>query len=483
MSLTSALGIAQNALLTTARRTSVVSQNITNASNPDYSRRTALLSSEAPGVRVAEIRRATSEALFRQNLDALSSWEGQKQLLAGLDTIALAVNGADNASSAATALGKLQEALQLYASSPSSATLAEGALDAARQVVNSLNNGSRQIQTFRANMDVEVGLAVDDLNRLLADFDVANKSVIAARATGRDASDALDQREAILKQISQYIPVSTFNRSNDDMVITTAGGATLYETKPRMVSFEATSGYAPGTVGNAVYIDGVPYSPGSKDAVSGRLAGFLSLRDDVAGKLQSQLDEVARGVMTAFSETDRTGGGGPALAGLFTWPGGPGLPPAGTVSTGLAFSIRVNPAFDSDAGGNPTLIRDGGANGAAYVANPGGASYAGLLIEYGDRLGGTMAFDPSAGLPDGTSVLDFSSGSIGWLEAQRQGASNAELSRNALVVRTGEALSNETGVNIDVEMSLLLDLEHAYEASARIIRTVDQMMATLLDAV
>ncbi|MEP4751127.1 MAG: flagellar basal body rod C-terminal domain-containing protein, partial [Nitratireductor sp.] len=40
-----------------------------------------------------------------------------------------------------------------------------------------------------------------------------------------------------------------------------------------------------------------------------------------------------------------------------------------------------------------------------------------------------------------------------------------------------------TGVNIDVEMSLLLDLEHAYEASARLIRTVDQMMATLLETV
>ena len=53
MSLTTALGIAQNALLTTARRTSIVSQNVTNASNPDYSRRSAVLSSDAPGVRVA----------------------------------------------------------------------------------------------------------------------------------------------------------------------------------------------------------------------------------------------------------------------------------------------------------------------------------------------------------------------------------------------------------------------------------------------
>ncbi|MEQ8448949.1 MAG: flagellar hook-associated protein FlgK [Nitratireductor sp.] len=483
MSLTTALGIAQNALLTTARRTSIVSQNVTNASNPDYSRRSAVLSSDAPGVRVAEIRRAAAEGLFWQNLNASSSWEAQKQLLAGLDTLAISVNGADNAASPATALGRLQEALQLYATTPSSATVAEGALDAGRQFVRSLNNGSAQIQTFRTNMDVEIGIAVNDLNRLLADFEVANKSVIAARASGRDASDALDQREAILKQISDQIPVSTFSRANDDMVITTADGSTLFETRPRAVSFESTAAYAPGIAGKSVYIDGIPLSPGKNGAVSGRLASFVALRDEVATTLQTQLDEIARGAITAFAETDRTGGGAPPLAGLFTWAGGPALPPAATTSTGLASSISINPAFDSDAGGNPALLRDGGANGAAYVANPGGASYADLLIDYGDRLTAPIAFDPAARLATNISVTEFSSASIGWIEASRQTAFNAELTTSALKIRTAEALSNETGVNIDVEMSLLLDLEHAYEASARLIRTVDQMMATLLETV
>ncbi|TIW84821.1 MAG: hypothetical protein E5V59_30850, partial [Mesorhizobium sp.] len=45
------------------------------------------------------------------------------------------------------------------------------------------------------------------------------------------------------------------------------------------------------------------------------------------------------------------------------------------------------------------------------------------------------------------------------------------------------ALSNATGVNVDQEMSLLLDLEHTYQASARMMKTVDDMMAALLNAV
>ncbi|TIU22715.1 MAG: flagellar hook-associated protein FlgK, partial [Mesorhizobium sp.] len=55
--------------------------------------------------------------------------------------------------------------------------------------------------------------------------------------------------------------------------------------------------------------------------------------------------------------------------------------------------------------------------------------------------------------------------------------------KEALATRTAEALSNETGVNVDQEMSLLLDLEHTYQASARMMKTVDDMLNALLSAV
>ena len=55
--------------------------------------------------------------------------------------------------------------------------------------------------------------------------------------------------------------------------------------------------------------------------------------------------------------------------------------------------------------------------------------------------------------------------------------------KEALATRTAEALSNATGVNVDMEMSLLLDLEHTYEASARLIKAVDDMLSSLLVAV
>ncbi|MBN9269146.1 MAG: flagellar hook-associated protein FlgK, partial [Mesorhizobium sp.] len=351
--------------------------------------------------------------LFRQNLVALSAWSGQSTVSGGMDRLGLAVNGVDNASSPSTAIGNLQQALQLFATSPSNQNLASNVIDAARQVAASLNDGTKAIQDFRTQTDGEIATAVDDLNNLLAQFQEANKAVISGTRSGTDVSDALDQRDALLKKIAEYVPVSTFTRGDNDMVITTGDGTTLFETIPRTVSFTPSSGYTAGAAGSRIYIDNVPLASGAANSsADGKLAGMLQLRDGVAGTMQSQLDEIARGLITAFAETAPSL---PAATGLFTWSGAPAVPATGTLVNGLAGSISVNAAMDPAAGGNPTLLRDGGANGAAYVANTsGGSSYSSLLIAYGDKLDQPMSFDAAAGISASSSVTAYSANAIGW---------------------------------------------------------------------
>lgn len=482
MSLSSALNIAQSALQSTSRQTTVVSRNVADASNPDYSRRTATVISTAPGSRAVDIQRSTNELLFRQNLAALSAWSGQAALYNGMDRLSLSVNGVDNASSASTSIAKLQKALQLYSTSPSNQNLGANVIDAAKEVVRSLNDGTSAIQSFRTQTDGEIATAVGDLNSLLAQFQDANAAVVSGTRSGTDVSDALDQRDALLKKIAEYVPVSSYTRGANDMVLTTTDGTTLFETIPRSVSFSPSPGYAAGVVGSAIYVDNVRVAGGTggnTDAL-GKLAGLVQLRDGVAATMQSQLDEVARGVITAFAETST---GNPTLAGLFTWSGGPAVPAAGTLVNGLAGSIKVNAAMDPAAGGNPSRLRDGGANGAAYVVNTSGAAYSDLLIAYGDRLDQPMLFSPAAGITVDSSVSAYSANAIGWFQGIRQQASAAAEAKEALATRSAEALSNETGVNVDNEMSLLLDLEHTYQASARILSTVNQMLDALLQAV
>ena len=78
---------------------------------------------------------------------------------------------ATTSASPATAMGQFQEALQLYSAAPSNQNLGVAAIDAARQVVRTLNDGSDTIQRYRAEIDLEISTAVEELNELLADFD------------------------------------------------------------------------------------------------------------------------------------------------------------------------------------------------------------------------------------------------------------------------------------------------------------------------
>jgi flagellar hook-associated protein 1 FlgK len=485
MSLTSALSTAQSALFSTSRQTGVVSRNIAEANNPDYSRRSAVHYGTAPGVQANVVQRATNEALFRHNLAATASWQGQSTLLAGMERLGLLVNGIDNAASPAIAIGKLQDTLQLYAAAPSNMSLASKTIDQARHLARTLNDATLSLQQFRSETDTEIATAVGELNTLLSEFHRNNTEIVKGTNAGRDISDALDRRDSLLKQISGFVAISTYTRGANDMVITTADGSTLFETMPRTVSFQPTLAYVAGMSGNPVLVDGVPLKAGvgGDSTANGRLAALLQMRDTVAPTMQNQLDEIARGLVMAFAETD-SAGIQPDAPGLFTWPGAPAMPAAGTLVPGLAGAITIHATMDPAAGGDARLLRDGGANGPAYVANPAGAaSFADLLIAYSERLDQPIAFDPVAKAGDVVSVKTFSTNAISWFEAQRQESFRAEEAKKALVDRSAIALSNATGVNIDEEMSRLLELEQTYEASTRIIRVVDAMLAALMEAV
>ncbi len=471
MSLSSAIAIAQSAFSTTAQQTATVSKNVANSGNADYSRRMAMLGTTPGGAQIVSIYRAQNEALLKQNLIGISQSAAQRSLLSGLEIMKSALGGNDYESSPSTYLSAFRNSLQTFASTPGNATIAATVVSDASDLANSISKTSATVQDLRLDSDKKIAEEVANLNRLLAQFETANNAVRQATAAGTDATAALDDRDKILKQVSELVGISTVTRANNDTVIYTSGGTVLFETLPREVTFAPKSAYDATVTGNGIFIDGVPLAAGSgaDTSAQGKLAGLLQLRDDIAPKFQSQLDEMARGLVTLFKE------GG--LPGLFTWAGGT-VPAAGAVQPGIAASLSVNSA----AKANPFLLRDGGFNGV--VSNPdGNAGFTALLDGFITAMDGDMSFDGATGLDGTSSIMEFAASSVGWFEQIRSGASAADDNKAALLARTQEALGSVTGVSIDEELSLLLDLEQSYKASAKLISTVDAMMASLLEAV
>lgn len=374
MSLTSAMNTAQSIFNNTGKQTDVTSKNIANVGNANYVKRTAILGTTMAGASIVSNGRAQNESLLRQTISSSSFASGQSSVLSGLEEMKSIFGGNDYESSPANYMKELLKSLDGYAAKPSDAALAATAVTAASDVASSLNTASSELQAMRLRADKEMSLQVDKLNGLLAKFEEANNEVKAQTAIGGDASDALDQRETLLKDISSIVGINVVNRPNNDVALYTTDGATLFEIVPRSVTFKSQPGYDATTTGNAIYIDGVALKAGTgtNTTAAGSLQGLMQVRDDLAPTMQSQLDEIARGLITMFAEkpADPTSGL-PDMPGLFTYgsPAATTIPPDGVVSPGLAASITVNPALIISKGGNPELLRDGGINGTDYVIN------------------------------------------------------------------------------------------------------------------
>ena len=482
MSLTSALNTAQAIFRNTGDQTSVISTNIANDGNANYVRRAPVVVNTIYGASMVNTERAQQMALLRQLTGATSASSAQDTLLEGLTTLSNALGGNDYELSPSTYLAQLQNSLEAFAASPGEYTLAATVVTDAQDVAKSLNTASTTVQNLRAEADAEIVTQVTELNRLLGEFKDVNDAVVQATATGVDPSNALDSRDTLLKEISQIIGVDASTRVNGDMVLYTSDGTTLFETVPRSVTFTRTLSYDATVTGNAIYVDGVAVDPGEggNTTAAGSLSALLQLRDEIAPTFQIQLDEVARGLVEAFAESDPLGVAAD-LPGLFTWAGGT-MPTSGTVQPGLAATITVSNAVIATAGGNPMLVRDGGINGATYDWNTGDNSgFTTLLMKYSDALDADRTFDASAELKTTMSIMTFASGSIGWLEELRSNATTASDNKVALYERSFQSYSSETGVNLDEELSLLLVVEQSYKATAKIVSTIDEMLQAVLE--
>ncbi|WP_063689994.1 flagellar hook-associated protein FlgK [Bradyrhizobium stylosanthis] len=489
MSLTAALDSARASLMASGIQSSTISRNIAGASSAGYSRKIAVLDNlPGAGVYVAAIQRAASSGLYNNVLTATSSSAKQGAIYDGLQKIATAtVDDPELDQSPTAQLNALKKALQQYANAPDNTTLAQAAVTSAKDMAAGLNQATNTVQTVREGADADMATSVANINQLLTQFEKVNNAIVRGTISGDDVTDYLDQRDSIVSKLSEEVGVEMSLRPNGDAALYTDSGVVLFDKTARTVSFTATNNYSPGTTGNAVYIDGVPVT-GANSVMplkSGKLAGLAQLRDNDTVTYQSQLDEIARGLINTFKESDQTAAALPDVPGLFTYPGAPAMPASATVSVGLAGLISVAASVDPAQGGNPNLLRDGAISGnVAYRYNTAGnAGYSTRLQQLIGGMDASQPFDATTqGKPSG-SLIDFASSSTSWIENQRQTADSNVTYQKTLLDRSTAALSNVSGVNMDDEMSLMLQVERTYSASSKIISTVDEMLQSLLAAV
>jgi flagellar hook-associated protein 1 FlgK len=482
MTLSSATNVTQSALATVSAQIAAVSSNIANANTTSYALKTAnIYTTQDGGVSVSSVTNAQNQALFDSMLNATSSSATQSAISNGLTSLQETIGDTSSTTSPTAQMSAFVDALQQYEASPNDSSIAASAVTAAQSLATTLNNATTTVQQLREQADAQMATSVDSINSLLTQFQQVNSQVVSATAAGQDTTNLQDTRNSILTQLSQQVGISTITGTNNDMSIYTDSGVTLFQGgQASTVTFQPTGTYTATTTGNAVYIGGVPVTGSSSTMPiqSGALAGYANLRDNLTVTYQAQLDQTAQGLINAFSETDPSGSG-TTLAGLFTNAGSTTIPSSAS-DTGLAGTISVNAAVDPNQGGNAQLL----GNGINYNFNTANdASYSTQLQQLISNMSSNQTFSSSGQIATDTSVTDYATASASWLEGQRQSASQEGSYQSTLLSTSTTALSNATGVNLDNEMSQMLDLENSYGATAKLLTTINTMFSDLTSAI
>jgi flagellar hook-associated protein 1 FlgK len=416
----------------------VTSHNIANVETPGYSRQEAVFGARptlnlpagatldgagaqlGQGVDVTTYRRLRDDFLDLQ-YRAQNMTGGQADISAqrlGLAQDALGTGGKGD-------LGKLLDTFwsswQKLAANPQSGAAKADVVGAAQTLAQRFNT----LDTDFATLGTQATTAVTDMlstagpiKPIADELAKLNVQINQAQGAGQSPNDLLDRRDLLLDQLSRYGQVSVI----PDPTLNAAGQPAY----PGMVQVSFGGAATPLVSQNTVTM---PTTATLSATPGGRLGGLQDVAAKVAG-YRTTLSGLASSIISTVNTA--------TAAPVFSGTGATDIAVVATPSTVSAGAAAGAPADNSVA--------------LALAALRGGAidqGYAGLVQTIGSDV--ATAQNTSA---TSTSVLDS-------LTARRQSVA---------------------GVSMDEEMANMIRFQRGYQAAARALTTMDEMLNTLINS-
>ena len=322
MSLTDILGSALSGLNAAQAGMRTTSNNIANVSTPGYARErvqltTGVTAGRVSGVRISEPERVADRFLEANVYRRQGDW-GQASITADYLGRLQAMLGAPSDSAGVSArLDALQAAAVAMTGSAGSEQAVRTFTNQAQDALQALQQVDSDTATLRTNAESELGFTVGSINTLLSRIGVLNDTVSRQLAQGSNAGGAVNLRMSAIEELSGLIKVTTREQPDGRVVIETAGGMTLLDRRPRMLSYPGGSGegvdqpiYSPIDLRFAEP-DG---SPGAatgdridSPTVGGKLGGLMELRDSLLPRFAGDMGTLFGGLAEALNAASNAG--------------------------------------------------------------------------------------------------------------------------------------------------------------------------------
>jgi flagellar hook-associated protein 1 FlgK len=500
VSIFSTLGIGKLGLLAQQRAIQVTSNNIANVNTPGYTRQRAIFQPVTPshlpegfpqggGVDVERVERVVDEMLDARLQQERSAQGFDTAREAGLGRIEGILQELDG-NGINAALSRLLSAFSDLAEHPADSTVRQTVVQSASSLAGLVQDADRRLSELQVDANRQVEQSVREINDLAQQIAELNREVFAKEAGGHGpvAASLRDERAQRLEELARKLDVTSFERA-DGQIAVFAGGGFLLVDDDMAASLEVRAGAAGNPAFFDVYhqLDGSLTGPITSRIASGELGAALDLRDTTAAEYRGLLDSFAYTLASRVNALHFAPGAAYGLVDdvqrrFFV----DGSQPATAAGAGFAqvTAAAAHLAIHADLLADPRNVAAGTASlGAGQGAAPGDGRNARALAELAVASGAVYQPGDAAGTPSGPSATlgDFYDGVAGRLGAELQSTQRSLQQEELIVAQLEERRGALSGVSLDEEIANLIRFERAYQASARIVQTADELLERLLD--
>jgi flagellar hook-associated protein 1 len=450
-SLFGTLSIATGALAAEQGAMDATTNNVANANTPGYSRLRPVLTESDPvvlgsvtygqGVTLEKLESVRDPIL---QLRIQEEIQQQGQLNTFVSSLQQAqVQFTSSSSDIGSQISNFFASLSQLSTDPTNLSLRQGVLTAAGNLGTVFRNTSANLTQQRTNIDLSVSQTVQQVNTLTGQIAGLNTQISQLQGVNQDASAFVDQRDVLIGKLSSLIDVSTI-KSDNGLTLTTSNGTALVVGGQSFTLSTQTnaSGF------QDVYAQGTDITA---KLTSGQLAGSIEVRDQKLPALLSDLDTLAAGLANALNTANAAG---------FDLNGNPGgnlfvAPPLSGAGAAANLAVLIT---------DPKLIA------ASSDGTPGSNGNVAVLSAVQNQA-----------VAGGQTPIGYYSNMVFGL-GNNVSNSSAELSSSQLVLnQLNDQRGSISGVNLNAEAANMLQYQNAYDAAAKVVTTINDMLNTVIN--
>ena len=454
MFLGNTLSSASSGLDSIERQIATLSQNVSNASTPNYVREstpiTSVDSAGGPGgVRTGQAVREIDVQLQSNLFASVATEAGNNVTSSSLSGIDAASGSPGSGQDLASLVGNLQDSFSALDTNPSSETQQAAVLGAAGSLVSGINSLSASLVQARQKAQDSLSDGITAANASLSSIGKLSDQIISARAQGQSTAGLEDARDGEMKNLTTLTGAKFVQQSSGDVQV--IAGNTVLPTRQTSGPFQPQSAnFSAGTTAASVpalIMNGSPVI-----GLGGEMGANAKLRDDTIPTMQSKLDGFTQSIAASFQSVNM-----PLLT-----DGGGAVPPS-TAQLGFSATVQVSASFQA----TPSKLRDGAT---------------GPTLQAGDDTNvknvlSTVFASTTSGAGSMATTL------IAGFAQQSTEAGTAATSSTALRTGLDSRLAIRSGVSVDSELAQMVALQTAYAANAKVVTAVQSMWQQLLQAV